>query len=337
MIEKVITLTDESKLIRALKQRKDHAFDEVFTKYSKSLRNAVKEYVREDFLDDLIQDTFIKVWKYIDNYDPEKGRFYTWLLNVAKNNAIDLRRSKEYKQALMLHELDINIYSESLYVPGLNVDLIGFRKVIMELNLKHYTILDLVYFKGFTLPEVSEELNLKLGTVKTRIRQTLIELRAYFKVGRENSENKSFSTRSDRNPNETQLNHNGFVSSEIGDDIKVSLNKKLRVVIQHTDLKLNYFSPIVGVNQATCYAYLKMLRRSLTSKLNIDEERLKLAREVKMLIDNGTKSIGDIASILNIDQKTCFTLQKLLNCSDQVGRSIRNFCVICEGYNCHHN
>ncbi|PYF68472.1 RNA polymerase sigma factor [Pedobacter nutrimenti] len=300
MIEKVIKLTDESKLIRALKQRKDHAFDEVFTKYSKSLRNAVKEYVREHFLDDLIQDTFIKVWKCIDNYDPEKGRFYTWLVNVTKNNAIDLRRSKEYKKALMLQELDINIYSESLHMPGLNVDLIGFRKVIMDLNLKHYTILDLVYFKGFTLPEVSEELNLKLGTVKTRLRQTLIELRAYFKADKEKSENKSFSKRSDRNTNETQLNHNRLVDSEIGDDIKVSLNKKLRVVIQNSDLKLNYCSPMMGVNQATCYAYLRILRRSQTSEMNIEEERLKLAREVKMLIDNGTKSIGDIASILNI-------------------------------------
>lgn len=74
--------------------------------------------------------------------------------------------------------VDENIAGQSAQ---LNVDNIGFRKVLGQLKDDQRILIDLAYFKGYTHEEIAALQNIPLGTVKTRIRNALIQLRGYLK------------------------------------------------------------------------------------------------------------------------------------------------------------
>ena len=130
---------------------------------------------------DVLQELFLTIWKNIDKYDDEKGRLYTWLLNLARNTAINKIRSKNYKH--YLKNEDINNYVNGIEEKGAyhqNINKIGLREEVHRLKVEFRNVLELSYFNGFTQQEISKALNLPLGTVKTRLRNALIELRKQF-------------------------------------------------------------------------------------------------------------------------------------------------------------
>jgi RNA polymerase sigma-70 factor (ECF subfamily) len=128
--------------------------------------------------EDILQETFVKIWKNIDSYDESKGRLYTWMLNIARNLAIDHKRSRSFKSGEKNQSLDVSVNAvNSSGSAAFNTDRIGLKEMVAKLKPESQTIIELLYFKGYTQDEVSKELNMPLGTVKTRTRSALIELR----------------------------------------------------------------------------------------------------------------------------------------------------------------
>ena len=80
-------------------QKKDvKAFEELYEMYHQSISGVVYSVVRDQTItQDLVQEVFVKAWKNAESYSTEKGRFFTWLLNIARNTAIDELRSKSHK------------------------------------------------------------------------------------------------------------------------------------------------------------------------------------------------------------------------------------------------
>ena len=99
------------------------------------------------------------------------------MLNIARNAAIDKLRSKGYRYGLknqpLSENVDINAGAASYPV----IKDVGLRKIISGLKEEQRTLLDLSYFQGFTHEEIAKAMNMPLGTVKTRIRTALIQLR----------------------------------------------------------------------------------------------------------------------------------------------------------------
>ena len=127
---------------------------------------------------DVLQEVFINIWRKIESYDPVKGRLFTWMLNIARNASIDVLRSKAYQNNRNNQEI-----SESFstgYVT-MKVDEIGLKKVLEQLKSEHRVLIELAYFKGYTHEEISEIEDIPLGTVKTRIRNALLQLREQLK------------------------------------------------------------------------------------------------------------------------------------------------------------
>lgn len=125
---------------------------------------------------DVLQEVFIKIWKQIDTYDTYKGRLFTWMLNVARNASIDAVRSKGFQKSQKSRELTENVY----YAAGsieINTDKIGLRKVVHNLKEDYRVLIELSYFEGYTQDEISKMLNIPLGTVKTRMRSALSQLK----------------------------------------------------------------------------------------------------------------------------------------------------------------
>ena len=132
----------------------------------------------DELCEEVLQDVFIKVWKNSHTYSIEKGRFYTWLLNIARNSAIDKTRSKAFKNSnknlTTDNFVDILAGHDDLKV---KTDTIGLRTFVDKLKPLCIKLIDLLYFKGFTQVETAEAMETPLGTIKTRARKCISELR----------------------------------------------------------------------------------------------------------------------------------------------------------------
>ncbi|MEO6071227.1 MAG: sigma-70 family RNA polymerase sigma factor [Chitinophagaceae bacterium] len=173
----VKTTYEEQELVQLLKQKDEQAFSYLYDNYSAALYGVVKQIVTDAELgNDVLQEVFISIWRKIESYDPTKGRLFTWMLNVARNAAIDKTRSKGYQQHLHHQPLldDDNMMHVAVR-PG--VDDYGLKKVIYKLKDEQRMLIDLSYYQGFTHEQIAKALSIPLGTVKTRIRSALIQLR----------------------------------------------------------------------------------------------------------------------------------------------------------------
>ncbi|SFE13880.1 RNA polymerase sigma-70 factor, ECF subfamily [Chitinophaga sp. CF118] len=171
----------EAELVLGLKSRSEKHFGYLYDHYSPALFGVALKVINDETIaGDVLQEIFLKIWRSIERYDIDKGRLFTWMVNIARNTAIDTLRSKAYKQGLKIQELGSAIAMEQ-FVVHLAVDHLGLTKVIEQLNKEQRIIIDLAYYKGCTQEEISKILDIPLGTVKTRMRNAIIQLRTILK------------------------------------------------------------------------------------------------------------------------------------------------------------
>lgn len=165
-----------------MKNKDEQAFTRLYDSYSGALYSIILQIVGdEELANDILQEVFVNIWRKIDMYDSEKGRLFTWMLNIARNASIDMLRSRGYRNSrknLSIQE-DVDIPGGGAELSG--IDHIGLRKLLEKLKPEQRVLIDLSYFKGFTHEEIARQENIPLGTVKTRIRNALIQLREILK------------------------------------------------------------------------------------------------------------------------------------------------------------
>ena len=150
----------QEELIPLLLKKDDRSFTLLYDNYSKSLYGVIFTLIKDrEEAEDVLQEVFVKIWKNIDSYNESKGRLYTWMLNIARNTSIDKLRSKGFNNNLknlsadnFVHILDDN--SKTIN----KIDAIGIKEFIKKLKPKCIQIIDLLFFKGYTQQETSDEL-----------------------------------------------------------------------------------------------------------------------------------------------------------------------------------
>ena len=162
-----------------LQQQNGKAFSYLYDNYSAALLGIINSIVSEkESANDVLQEVFLNIWRKINSYDPMKGRLFTWMLNIARNAAIDKIRSKGYKDSLKNQSFPENVDTNtSRTVVSPDVKDVGLKKILSSLKHEQRMLIDLSYFQGYTHEEISKALNIPLGTVKTRIRSALTQLR----------------------------------------------------------------------------------------------------------------------------------------------------------------
>lgn len=173
----------EQELVDGLKAGQKEAIDRLYKMYSSSLMGIISRIIKfDEIAEDVLQETFLKIWKSIGQYDVSKGRLFTWMSKLARNTAIDQLRSRGQLNSNrnenfedLVFELDTK--HQCLYNP----EVIGLKKLLSALTPAQRQIIDLIYFNGYTHLEAAEELNIPIGTVKTRVRLSIITLRKFFK------------------------------------------------------------------------------------------------------------------------------------------------------------
>ena len=167
----------EQELVALLKEQNNDAFNYLYDHYSGALFTIINQIVPDkDTASDVLQEVFVNVWRKIGSYDETKGRLFTWMLNIARNAAIDKVRSKGYRdnqrtQSIAEGESGMAMSSNPV------VNDVGLKKVLTTLNEEYRKLIDLSYFQGFTHEEIAKMLGIPLGTVKTRIRTAISQLR----------------------------------------------------------------------------------------------------------------------------------------------------------------
>jgi RNA polymerase sigma factor (sigma-70 family) len=176
-----ITLSEEE-LILALRRREKVAAEALYDMYSAALFGVISRIVNDEATaEDVLQETFIKIWNSFSGYSAERGRLFTWMINIARNLAIDKVRSKDFKNQSKNQELENNVtFIDEQKNTVYNPDLLGLKDLVGTLRPEQKLILDLIYFKGYTHVEAAEELGIPLGTVKTRLRMAIQQLRTHF-------------------------------------------------------------------------------------------------------------------------------------------------------------
>ncbi|NOT94197.1 RNA polymerase sigma factor [Ferruginibacter sp.] len=172
----------EQNLTQALKKYDNDAFEYLYNNYKGALFTVVMQIIPDKIIaEDVLQDAFITAWKNIDKYDSSKGRLFTWLFNVTRNCAINTTRSKNYKSEQKNDSIDNYVsYVDEKENTIFNINQIGLRNQIHQLRDDYKNVVELSYFDGYTHEEIAKILVLPVGTVKTRLRNALIELRKQF-------------------------------------------------------------------------------------------------------------------------------------------------------------
>ena len=90
----------QDELLVLIHKKDEKAFTYLYDMYSKSLFSVINVLVKNrEEAEDVLQEVFVKIWKNIDSYNESKGRFYTWILNIARNTSIDKLRSKNFNDS----------------------------------------------------------------------------------------------------------------------------------------------------------------------------------------------------------------------------------------------
>jgi RNA polymerase sigma-70 factor (ECF subfamily) len=171
------------RLVKQLQDKNVDAFEELHKMYAENICGVINAIVNDEAIaKELCQDVFLKVWQKSELYDSSKGRFFTWLLNMARNKAIDYTRSKRYKTKKKNHSLDlfVNILEKPTEDPNRKEDYEGLKRMLNSLKRKCIDLINAIYFKGCTQADAADLLSIPLGTVKSRNRNCLKELRKNF-------------------------------------------------------------------------------------------------------------------------------------------------------------
>jgi RNA polymerase sigma-70 factor (ECF subfamily) len=172
----------ENEIVMLLGQGDRQAITLLYKNYSGSLFGIVSRMIpSKEVAEEVLQDVFVKVWDNADKYDPTKGKLFTWLAQVTRNTALDKVRSAGYKKGQKTDNIETSVSVFATHADTSQIQDSGLRKVIESLDQNYRTLIDYAYFQSYSQSEIAEELNMPLGTVKTRMRAAMNELRNLLK------------------------------------------------------------------------------------------------------------------------------------------------------------
>jgi RNA polymerase sigma-70 factor (ECF subfamily) len=169
----------ENHIVELLQERNDKAISLLYEHYGDTLYGVAYKVVRdEELAQDVVQESFIKIWKKSDSYDPSKAKLFTWLFRITRNTAIDKLRSVNNKSDKEI-QMDVSdVYK--LGTEGVIPDLMDVQDNLDKIDSKYQIVLDALFFQGMTQQEASEELDIPLGTIKSRLKIGLRELKKIY-------------------------------------------------------------------------------------------------------------------------------------------------------------
>jgi RNA polymerase sigma-70 factor (ECF subfamily) len=174
-------MTEDTALARRLKRRDPQALAELYDRYGRAVYFVTYRVVEDQgAAEDLVQETFLRVWNNIATFDSRRASLGRWILAVARHQAIDYVRSCQGRMTRGFVPVeDWNVSSsswETHAVERLDRNWV-LGRALAKLSDRQRALLKLAFVEGLTHVEMATQLALPLGTVKTWIRGALQALR----------------------------------------------------------------------------------------------------------------------------------------------------------------
>lgn len=178
VVPAIVETYSEGEMVLRLRQQDKRAFEKLYDDYSDAIYGLSLAILKDEArAEDAVQETFVRVWRKIHSYDASKGRFFTWMLNIARNHAIDVLRAEQSRSAKDTIPAEHPIATTQGPSETIPIDNIGVRAFVEALSPEQKSLVDLIYFQGYTQQEAAEVLAIPLGTVKSRVRLAMNHLR----------------------------------------------------------------------------------------------------------------------------------------------------------------
>jgi RNA polymerase sigma-70 factor (ECF subfamily) len=178
----IVAPAGEMALVQRLRHRDSAALTELYDIYGRLVYSLILRIVRDGGIaEDLVQETFFRVWTRVSLFDSQKGTFGTWLLTVARNRALDYLRSSHgrwsYSAQTLYETSGTNLFPDLEASVSLGQRVGALRAALQKLSVNQRAVIDLAYFEGYSQTEMAARLGHPLGTVKTWVRSALKTLR----------------------------------------------------------------------------------------------------------------------------------------------------------------
>jgi RNA polymerase sigma-70 factor (ECF subfamily) len=169
----------EKQIVILLQNSDKKAISLLYENYADALFGVIKKIIEDDdTAQDVLQESFVKIWRYANKYDASKAKLFTWLYRIAYNTAIDKVRSQKNKQGKEVQMETSNVYKVTSN--ELNQDVLDIQKHLKSLDEKYQIVINALFFEGMTQQEASDELEIPLGTIKSRLKIGLRELKKIY-------------------------------------------------------------------------------------------------------------------------------------------------------------
>jgi len=169
----------EQHIVQLLQKSDTTAINLLYENYADSLYGVILKITKnEELAQDALQESFVKIWRNAKKYDSKKAKLFTWLYRIARNTAIDKLRSHNNR-----FEKEVQIDKSNVYIlptSSLNQDVIDIKDHVGRLDEKYQIVLNALFFEGMTQQEASDELDIPLGTIKSRLKIGLRELKKLY-------------------------------------------------------------------------------------------------------------------------------------------------------------
>ena len=174
------------RLLQRIAARDTDALAELYDRHSRLLFSLILRIVNDrGEAEDLLQETFVRVWNRAEIYDPRIGGPLPWIVRVARNRALDRLRARKVRAAVDTPGIDA-----AAIEPGRDIGIQSPEAAVLEaerrvrvadalagLPFEQRRLIEAAFFEGYTHSELAERFGLPLGTVKTRIRAGMIAMR----------------------------------------------------------------------------------------------------------------------------------------------------------------
>ena len=162
-------------LFRRLAARDESALADLYDRHSRLAYGVIVRILRSAAdAEDVLQETFVRVWTRAETYDPRLGSPAAWLLRIARNRAIDRLRAMSVRENISGESTTSEAPETTMQDPE-TTDAV--RSAMAALSAAQRELIEAAFFEGYTHCELSTRFGLPLGTVKTRIRAGLNAMR----------------------------------------------------------------------------------------------------------------------------------------------------------------
>lgn len=171
---------NEKELLPKIAHKDEEAFSELYNRFSQVVYNLSYRVVKNTSdAEEVVQKVFIQIWNKAENYDSNRGAVSTWIMNITRSRAIDkIRSNKKNKTTISMDDTFLQFISpKGFIIEDASEKREIIKNALAEIPSEQKTVVETIYFEGFTHSEAADHLDIPIGTVKTRLRLGILKLK----------------------------------------------------------------------------------------------------------------------------------------------------------------